>query len=191
MNDIYKFTFEEIFTQNEKRIHYYINRLHIQDNNEDFYEEGLVALWDAYTTYEPDKGPMATYFNYTIKNRLIDRIRKENSITEKLVHYKLENKYLYNEGNYVCGQASNTSIPGKEDIFIDNAQLWEQLEINLTEKQWKWVKYAIIGELSMKEIASKENVSVEAVKSWGKEVRKKLRDIAFREKICWHVNGDD
>jgi RNA polymerase sigma factor (sigma-70 family) len=185
---IQKFTFEEIFNLNEKRIHYYINRLHIQDNNEDFYEEGLFALWNAYETYEPDKGPMATYFNYTIKNRLIDRIRKENSTVKKLEHYKLENKYLYDDGNYICGQASNTSIPCKEGTSMPNTQLWEQLETHLSMKQWKWVKYHIIEELSMKEIARKENVSVEAVKSWGKEVRKKLRDITFRKKIDWHVD---
>ncbi|MGJ9458656.1 sigma-70 family RNA polymerase sigma factor [Oceanobacillus sp. CF4.6] len=188
MKDNQKFTFEEVFSQNEKRIHYYINRLQIRDTNEDFYEEGLFALWKAYETYEPDKGPMATYFNYSIKNRLIDRIRKENNALEKMDHFIRNNKYLYDDGNYACGLDSNTSIKNNREFFSANDQLWERLKKHLSVNQWKWVKYYIIEDLSVKKIAVQENTSTEAVKSWGKEVRKKLRDRAFREKIGWHID---
>ncbi|QKY70206.1 sigma-70 family RNA polymerase sigma factor [Lentibacillus sp. CBA3610] len=70
-------TFEEIFNQNERRIYYYIHRLNIQDPHQEFYQEGLVAMWNAYEKYRPEKGPMATYFNYIIRNRMIDLMRKE------------------------------------------------------------------------------------------------------------------
>ncbi|MGG4181292.1 sigma-70 family RNA polymerase sigma factor [Virgibacillus pantothenticus] len=70
-------TFEEIVKQNERRIYYQLHKLNIRDPHQEFYQEGLVAMWNAYETYQPDKGPMATYFNYTIRNRLIDLIRKK------------------------------------------------------------------------------------------------------------------
>ncbi|WP_234402366.1 sigma factor [Oceanobacillus damuensis] len=35
-------------------------------------------MWAAYKKYQPDKGPLATYFNYTIRNRLIDLLRKKS-----------------------------------------------------------------------------------------------------------------
>ncbi|WP_235792214.1 hypothetical protein [Virgibacillus salidurans] len=35
-------------------------------------------MWNAYKQYDPDKGLMATYFNFMILNRLIDLLRKEN-----------------------------------------------------------------------------------------------------------------
>lgn len=183
-----KFTFEDIVNQNEKRIHYYINQLKIRDNNEDFYSEGLFALWNAYETYEPNKGPMGTYFNYTIKNRLIDQIRKEVQAQEKLKHYTLKNKFQFNDGNYLSGLASNKPILGSKDISMGNDELWDQLETHLTNKQWKWVNYYILNDMSVKEIAAKEGVTVEAVKSWGKETRKKLRDPDFREKIGWIID---
>jgi len=66
--------FEEIFKQNEKRIYYHMHKLGIRDPLGDFYAEGLFAMWTAHQKYEPNKGPFATYFNYTIRNRLIDLI---------------------------------------------------------------------------------------------------------------------
>ncbi|WP_077329048.1 sigma-70 family RNA polymerase sigma factor [Virgibacillus siamensis] len=74
-----RIAFEEIFEQNKRRIHYHIHKLNINDPHDEFFQEGLIAMWNAYETYQPDKGAMATYFNYTIRNRLIDRIRKEAS----------------------------------------------------------------------------------------------------------------
>lgn len=64
-------TFEEIYEQNKRRIHYQIHRLNIQSPYEEFFQEGLCAMWHAYEKYNPDKGPMSTYFNYTIRNRLV------------------------------------------------------------------------------------------------------------------------
>jgi len=78
------FTFDEILKQNERRIHYYIHKLNIRDPHQEFYQEGLVAMWNAYEKYEPDKGQLSTYFNYSIRNRLIDLIRKENN---RIIYY--------------------------------------------------------------------------------------------------------
>ncbi|WP_405097313.1 sigma factor-like helix-turn-helix DNA-binding protein [Oceanobacillus sp. FSL H7-0719] len=51
----------------------------------------------------------------------------------------------------------------------------QEVKAQLTAKQWDWVYYYIMLELPLKEIAEMKGVSVEAVKSWGKEARKKLR----------------
>lgn len=61
-------TFEELFTQNERKIHYHIQNFRIQDPCQRFYQEGLRAMWNAYNTYQPDKGTLSTYFNFTIRN---------------------------------------------------------------------------------------------------------------------------
>ncbi|WP_255695068.1 hypothetical protein [Virgibacillus salidurans] len=37
-------TLEDIFKQNEKRIHYHIHKLNIRDPHQEFYTEGLVAM---------------------------------------------------------------------------------------------------------------------------------------------------
>ncbi|MCR1835650.1 hypothetical protein NSA56_14975 [Oceanobacillus caeni] len=40
-------------------------------------------MWTAYQKYEPNKGHLATYFNYTIRNRPIDLIRKKTKDEQK------------------------------------------------------------------------------------------------------------
>ncbi|WP_067729113.1 sigma-70 family RNA polymerase sigma factor [Oceanobacillus damuensis] len=167
-------TFEEIFKQNENRIYYHIQKLGIRDVYREFYMEGLYAMWMAYKKYEPDKGPLATYFNYTIRNRLIDTLRK------KTTDHNHEEKFR--EIEMLRQTAGNTYGDRKLPIFestgitLGNEQVdWQQIKAKLTEKQWKWVYYHIVEGMSLKEIAEQEGTSLEAVKSWGKAARRKLR----------------
>ncbi|WP_174615161.1 hypothetical protein [Virgibacillus ihumii] len=71
------FTFEEFFKQNRDRIRYHIRDLHIQDPHNTFFVEGLYTMWLAYKRYRPDEGPMATYFNTAIRNRLLELHKRE------------------------------------------------------------------------------------------------------------------
>lgn len=40
-------------------------------------------MWTAYKKYEPNKGPLATYFNYNVRNHLIDMLCKNTREQEK------------------------------------------------------------------------------------------------------------
>lgn len=182
------FSFEEILEQNERRIHYQINQLHIRDVNQEYYSEGLVALWNAYKTYKPDKGPMATYFNYTIRNRLIDQLRKERRRLDVQEFYLLNYKSDYCNGNHQRNNSGNNLAIRRDaaDLVEDNV-FWEQLKANLTANQWKWIYFHIMDGMTLTDIAIQENTTLEAVKSWGKQVRKKLRNEAFRKKVQWKI----
>ncbi|MBY7142600.1 sigma-70 family RNA polymerase sigma factor [Virgibacillus sp. NKC19-3] len=170
-------TFEEIFKQNERRIHYHIHKLNIRDTHQEFYTEGLVAMWNAYEKYQPDKGPMATYFNYTIRNRMIDLMRKQNKQQENVKHYLQAKKTQVDDGNYYRNGGATYPVMkvAESDRTLYDAEFWQEIRGRLTENQWKWVKYYIIETMPVKQIAEQEDVSVEAVKSWGKEARRKLR----------------
>ncbi|RDW21432.1 hypothetical protein CWR48_03250 [Oceanobacillus arenosus] len=65
-------TFEAFFKQNENRMHYHMQKLGIYDTDWKYYMEGLSAMWIAYKKYEPNRGLLATYFNYVIRERLIE-----------------------------------------------------------------------------------------------------------------------
>ncbi|RLL43916.1 sigma-70 family RNA polymerase sigma factor [Oceanobacillus piezotolerans] len=168
-----KVTFEEVFKQNENRIHYHIQKLGIRDSNREFYTGGLYAMWMAYKKYDPNKGPLSTYFNYTIRNHLIDMLRKETIIHENNKKLKQEVITKRYKGNH----NSNTNLPimNPSGMHIKGQDEWKPLFSLLTQKQRKWVNYHIILGLSIKEIAERESVTVEAVKGWGKEARRKLR----------------
>ncbi|QKY69714.1 sigma-70 family RNA polymerase sigma factor [Lentibacillus sp. CBA3610] len=178
-------TFEEIFRQNERRIHYYIHRLNIQDPHQEFYQEGLVAMWNAYENYEPDKGTMATYFNYMIRNRIIDLMRKQNKETEKTAQYAYEHRVHIDKGNYYRNQNWNYPIVRQEaDHEECDAAFWQKVKGQLSDNQWKWVTEHIIEGKPLKEIAEQEGVTAEAVKSWGKGARRKLRGVAVSTEEC-------
>ncbi len=166
-------TLEEIFEQNEKRIHYHMLKLGINDPHREFYVEGLYAMWMAYKKYDPDKGPLATYFNYTIRNRLIDIIRakaREDNNQQKINKHEL---CKADNGNS-CGTLK-LPIIDPAGITIEENTFWQSVKSKLSENQWKWVQFFIIEGMSIQEIAQQEGVSTDAVKSWGREVRKKLK----------------
>ncbi|WP_087974846.1 sigma-70 family RNA polymerase sigma factor [Oceanobacillus rekensis] len=175
MNKDNDLSFEEIFKQNERRIYYQMQRLGIYDPSREFYMEGLYAMWVAYKKYQPDKGPLATYFNYTIRNRLIDLLRKKDRILQAEEKSREESKTQLMDGNYIRNSHTTYPLPSVSDIQLDDPTQWRQLKSRLTENQWKWVYFYILGDMSVKDIAIQENTTDEAVKSWGKEVRKKLK----------------
>lgn len=182
------FTFEDIFKQNERRIHYHIHKLNIRDPHQDFFQEGLVALWNAYKTHEPDKGPMATYFNFTIRNRLIDKVRKDTRLTENDEKVIMNNMKELGDGNHFSTSETVYPLVDTSDIPVHDSYLWNRLKDNLTTNQWKWVDYYIVKDMSIKEIANLENKSEDAVKSWGRQARKKLRNETFREKLGLNID---
>ncbi|WP_019377550.1 sigma-70 family RNA polymerase sigma factor [Virgibacillus halodenitrificans] len=160
------FTFDQIYQQNKRRIHYQIHRLNIHDPQQEFFQEGLTAMWHAYEKYDPDKGPMATYFNYTIRNRLLDELRKQKREQDK--QHTLPAPHPQQDPHTPHHTAALTNL------LLDNHQLCNKLKSHLTEKQWKWLKYAIVEDMPYKDIAIQENTTIEAVKSWGRQARKKL-----------------
>ena len=73
-------SFEQFFKANERRIHFHIHRLGIPANlHDEFYTEGIVALWKAYQEMDASKGNPGTFLNYRIRFRLIDLIRKKSA----------------------------------------------------------------------------------------------------------------
>ncbi|WP_249869206.1 sigma-70 family RNA polymerase sigma factor [Oceanobacillus saliphilus] len=175
MKDKEEMQFEEIFKQNERRIYYQMQRLGIYDPSREFYMEGLYAMWIAYKKYEPDKGPLATYFNYTIRNRLIDLLRKKSRTLQAEEKIREQSQTQLQDGNYIRKSHASYPIPNIPDILLDDPIQWRKIKSQLTENQWKWVNFYILGDISIKDIAIQENTTPEAVKSWGKQVRKKLK----------------
>ncbi|UOQ45670.1 sigma-70 family RNA polymerase sigma factor [Halobacillus salinarum] len=154
--------FEEIVVKNEKLIYYHIRSLHIVDYSGEFFAVGLEALWQACLTYKPELGKFSSYISWKIRNRLIDQIRKsaktkdvESAFIREHIHLK-----LYQIENSI-----------HDDYF------WEQVRLELTENQWKWVYYYIIHDLSVEQIAKLEGVTRDAVKNWGRRARDKLSSI--------------
>lgn len=176
-------TFEEIYYKHKGRIYYYLHSLHIPVKlHDEFYAEGMYALWQAFEQYDCTKGELSTFLNYRIRFKMIDLIRKKERnkrMTEKVI---TNQKIMLHQGNHNRNKGQ-LLLPNKE-IQLHDKKIWRYVQKQLTERQWKWIYYYIILDLSLKEIAHKENVSVEAVKGWAKSTRNKLRkDPTFKTKL--------
>src|SRR5699024_2372615 len=139
-----------------------------------------------YKEYDKTKGDVGTFINYRIRYRLIDLLRKKKRQQEREEQMIDEQKRQLTDGNR--NRQSSLPIIDPTVDYIDipcerNKEFWTFVKSQLTEKQWKWVKYFIIADLSIKEIMEIESVSADAVKGWGQAVRKKLRKESIKEKL--------
>lgn len=176
-----KWELEDFIEQNQRRVYYQMARLQINDEEGEYFQEGLVAMWKAYENYNPDKGPLATYMNFEIRNRIVNVFHKsilEKKYMEQLGH---QQETETQSGNYM----DRKKIPSKNEGGMNPQEVMDQTTETdfskytslLTEKQKVWFCCAIIEGLSNPEIAEKEQVSIEAVKSWAKSAKRKLRNI--------------
>ncbi|GEL77795.1 sigma-70 family RNA polymerase sigma factor [Tenuibacillus multivorans] len=151
--------FRQVANQYEGMIYNLIQKLNIHDRDGEFYQAGLIALWESYQKYSGrDYFPQVTYI--TIKSRLIDLIRKNS----RIIKHETTSEYM--------------EVPGHNQL-IDNydPDFWKIVYEPLTAKQQIYVKKKVVEGMSLKEIAEEQDTTVDAVKGWGKEVRRKLRPI--------------
>ncbi|WP_449537951.1 sigma-70 family RNA polymerase sigma factor [Ferdinandcohnia sp. Marseille-Q9671] len=152
--------FDKLAEQYKPMIYQVIKRLRLYGDKENFYQIGLIGLWEASTRFDPKKGVEFSTFAYsTIRGKLLDHLKKE-------------------------ARYENHCQPSGEHIFINLADSMEAFPTDLiegycqglTENQVRWVQGRIIEDKSYKEIAVEHGVSVDSVKSWGRQAIKKLRE---------------
>src|SRR4051812_20286611 len=154
MND-----FEQLATQYKNMIHSIIHALHVYKNQDEFYQIGLLALWDASKNFDEQKGSFSTYAYSFIKGRMLSLLRSEK---------KREDRTLYPSEEYWNSLECETRMMEKENIL--------SYFHHLTDKQEKWALSHFYYGLSNKEIAIRENVSLSTVKNWKKLTLEKAVD---------------
>ncbi|TFJ92101.1 hypothetical protein [Lentibacillus salicampi] len=60
--------------------------------------------------------------------------------------------------------SQRVDAPGEKE---GNDIFWNRIRDKFMHNQWKWVQFYIMDDMSLKEIARQEGVTIEAVKSWG------------------------
>ena len=175
--------FTHFFSQHEGRIRYQIHRIGITGEwYEEFYQEGLIGLWNAYKNYDNSRGEIGTYLNYKIRFCLMDLLRRKLKTKEKADQALEQMIAVISDGNIHKG--TEKQLIQFTDISIkENETFWKEVRSHLTEKQWKWVKYFIIAELSVKEIMELENVSADTIKNWGRLAKNNLKKPEAMKKL--------
>lgn len=152
--------FDELSKQYEPMIHKIIHSLHIYKDVDEFYQIGLIALWDAWKGFKAEKGDFSNYAYSFIKGRMLNQLNKERIHAERTVIPK--------EEYWETAEAPFFDHPLEKEILLSYC-------ISLTIREKKWVVSSFLYSLSIKEMAEKEMVSVSAVKQWRSGAIKKLR----------------
>ncbi|WP_017756520.1 sigma-70 family RNA polymerase sigma factor [Calidifontibacillus oryziterrae] len=153
-------SFEEVLQQFEPLVKKQISALRIYKNHDEFFQIGLIGLWEAYCRYNPEKGPFPPFAQATVRGKLLTHIKKENRHAEHQAE-------LSDEMLEVVADPSPSQMLERE-IVLSYCH-------GLTANQRKWVIYGIIENKKPKEIAELEGVPVSHVKVWRRDALQKLR----------------
>lgn len=153
-------SFNELAKQYEPMIHNIINTLHIYKDREEYYQIGLIGLWDAMKNFDREKGHFSSFAYIYIKGRMLSELGKNHKQEKRMVCPKEE---YWDTVEEVYSQQ-----PLEYDLLLAYCN-------QLTEKEKKWVIASCLYGYSVKEIAERENVSVSAVKQWRSNAKRKLR----------------
>jgi RNA polymerase sigma factor (sigma-70 family) len=151
--------FDELVVQYTPMIHKIMQTLHIYKNHAEFYQTGLIGLWEAQLNFDPSKGSFTNYAYTSIKGKMLFAMNQPNKHREMFVHAQEEFWSLIEDEN--------------PESLLEMETLRTYCE-GLTEKETKWVIATCKDFLSIRDIAKRENVSVSAVKQWRVGALRKL-----------------
>ncbi|MFK9092468.1 sigma-70 family RNA polymerase sigma factor [Bacillus salipaludis] len=167
-------SFEKLAEQYKPMIFKIIHSLHIYKDQEEYYQLGLIALWEANRNFDARKGKLASYAYMYIKGYLLMELKKCR---------KSEEKNLYpNEEFWSVMEDHSSFCPLEEETLRSYC-------IGLTPNQTKWVIYMALYDLSSSEIAALEQVSVSAVKGWRAGAREKIKRLMMDKNQMDGPNG--
>ncbi|GAA0317273.1 hypothetical protein GCM10008967_04800 [Bacillus carboniphilus] len=155
--------FETLKEQFDPMIRSIMKKLNIYQNKHEFYQTGLIALWEAYQNFDPKKGQFATFAYSYIRGRMLRDMDRQIRNEERNVHPKEEFWEMIQDDD--------------ADPLLQANEFLLSLcrDSHLTRQQQKWVEYTCIHMLTVREIAEIEGVSVSAVKRWRSEAKQKLK----------------
>jgi RNA polymerase sigma factor (sigma-70 family) len=153
-------SFEQLVAQYTPMIYKIIHSLHIYKNVEEFFQIGLIGLWEASKSFDMTKGDFTSYAYLFIKGRLLTELTSVSKLAEHNV--------FPNDEYWETIEKFSTEQPCEIQVLLSYCE-------GLTKNQTKWILYTFVDDLSVNEIAAKEVVSVSAVKQWRKGAREKIK----------------
>lgn len=149
--------FEQLAAQYSNMIHSIIHSLHIYKDHDEFYQIGLIALWNAQENFDVTKGQFSTYAYSFIKGRMLNHLKKET---------KQENH---------CSAISEEDWVeiGYEDRFLEKEMLLSYF-YHLTDKEKQWVLLRFYEGISNREIAERLELKVTSVRACERRAMKKV-----------------
>jgi RNA polymerase sigma factor (sigma-70 family) len=157
--------FEKLHQQFQPMIYHAMKRLAIYKNEQEFYQIGCIALWEASLRFKKEKGEFKSFAYAYIIGRMKSFLTEERMKQEKetgLGDVSVQEETCENDFSAILSES-----------------LIDRISSLLTANQSKWIKaYCLYGH-TPSEIANDEGVSVAAVKAWRRDAIARLRKYYF------------
>jgi RNA polymerase sigma factor (sigma-70 family) len=153
--------FQSVVEEEEWLIHYAMKQLNLYKNQDEYYQEGLIGLWEAYVRFDANRGVAFRTFAWrTVRGKLLTYLRKSKSREDR-------------EATLTDRIIEIVEDPQAE-MPLEYESLLQYCE-GLTAEQKKWVILHFLECMGPNQIAREEQVSLETVKSWRRYALQKIR----------------
>ncbi|UOE93883.1 sigma-70 family RNA polymerase sigma factor [Alkalihalobacillus sp. LMS39] len=166
--DYSKMTFDFVATQFEPMIKKQIKALHLYKSYDEFYQMGLIALWEAHKNFDSKKGAFPAYAQSYVRGKMMTLLQKEKTFETR---HEIHDDDVQITKSYTMFDDEREELP---DLYFEGLSPREKL----------WVHEAIVLQKKRKQIAEDHRVSIEVVKGWRKGAIRKLRNKHLLTEKC-------
>lgn len=150
---------EEILLQFEPMVKKQILSLQVFKGQEEFYQIGLIGLWEAYQRFDPEKGPFPAFAQKTVRGRMLQHMKELA---------RFEQRYtVVSDEVLEFIEDTGSGVLLEREIILSYCD-------GLSERQLAWVNHAIIENKKLREISKIEGVPANHIKSWRREALRKM-----------------
>jgi RNA polymerase sigma factor (sigma-70 family) len=142
-------------------IHHIIRSLSIYKNKEEYFQVGLIALWESYGKYNEEYGQFSNYAFTVIKGKILNELKQHHKYE---THTKPFDSFIL--------EIKDPFSMHEEAFSIDNILTYTD---GLTLNQQRWLLQTYLENKTVTEIAEVYQVTTAAVKSWRRSALNKLR----------------
>lgn len=153
--------YEQLVEEFTPMIHHMIKKLLIYKDKQEFFQIGLISIWETMSHFKEEKGKYSNYLYRHMQGRFLDELKRRTREAERNDYSSeefwalMESPILYRE---------------EEDYIKDLCK-------ELSERETTWVIATFVHQMTVEEIAQNERVSPSAVKWWRKGAKEKLKRI--------------
>lgn len=151
--------FQEVSVQFEPLIRGQIKKLHLYRSYDEYYQLGLIALWEACQRFNPEKGAFEAFALHTVRGHMLMQLKKEKRFSDR----------------HFLGEDAMETVERIVAVEPEDVHLFDDYLNQLSERERTWFIEAIIQDKKPALIANEYGVSVNTVSTWRKNALKKLR----------------
>lgn len=156
---------KNLFESNVNLVYYIVNKYFYNfRGDDDVIQSGLIGLWKACKSYDPDKSKFATYASKCILNQIRLYFRHESKYTNNVSVSLDENITISNDGDEVC----------RYDLLEDLVAIYCMDDFELTHKETQVLHLKSKGYTDL-EISKKLNLSQPYVSRIKNSAYKKIK----------------